>query len=356
MRSTRLGIVCVMLGLLASMAGGFPLASAQTTDKPELGYAAKKPVFGGACPMCPWGNMGDIVKEAMKPYGWDIQMCYVCAGGPRAARLVAGKVVPPPNPQSTTQPMPPQAPLDLGATGTQYIWWAYQGKNAFAEDPEGPRRDLRLIANIEQPSFYMVAARAGSGITDLRQIRERRMAVKFMQTGIRRDGYTLLDHYNLSAEILEELGGELVGTSPANRQNLDVIAGWVSLVTAPEFSYWMDIAHNNELEFLELPKDLIEHWAREGNYEIRNSPPGLVPGLENRSIPSVAKSGSVVYGRTDMPEDFAYTLAKALDEHQDLLQWTHMNWFYNWRTVWKAYGVPLHPGAEKYYREVGYMK
>ncbi len=152
------------------------------------------------------------------------------------------------------------------------------------------------------------------------------------------------------------MGGELVRTGPQNRQNLDVIAGWVSLVTAPEFSYWMDIAHNNELEFLELPKDLIEHWAREGNYEIRNSPPGLVPGLEGRSIPSVAKSGTVVYGRTDMPEDFAYTLAKALDEHQDLLQWTHMNWFYNWRTVWKAYGVPLHPGAEKYYREVGYMK
>ena len=355
MRSMRLGIVCVMLGLLASLAGGFRLASAQSTDRPELGYAAKKPVFGGACPMCPWGNLGDIVKEAMKPYGWDIQMCYVCSGGARSVRMVAGKEVPPINPESTTQPYPPQAPLDLGATGTERIWWAYQGKLSHRET--GPQRDLRLIANIGQPSFYMVAVRRGSGITDLRQIRERRMAVKFMQTGIQSEGVNrLLDHYNLSSEILGELGGELVRTGPQNRQNLDVIAGWVSLVTAPEFSYWMDIAHNNELEFLELPKDLIEHWAREGNYEIRNSPPGLVPGLENRSIPSVAKSGTVVYGRTDMPEDFAYTLAKALDEHQDLLQWTHMNWFYNRRTVWKAYGVPLHPGAEKYYREVGYMK
>ena len=59
-----------------------------------------------------------------------------------------------------------------------------------------------------------------------------------------------------------------------------------------------------------------------------------------------------------MPDDFAYTLAKALDEHQDLLQWANgaMNFSYNYRTVWKCYGVPLHPGAERYYKERGYMK
>ncbi len=89
--------------------------------------------------------------------------------------------------------------------------------------------------------------------------------------------------------------------------------------------------------------------------EVRNVPVGLFPGLD-RSFATVAKSGTSIYGRTDMPEDFAYTLAKALDENQALLHWTHMNWFYDKHTVWKAYGVPLNPGAEKYYREAGYMK
>lgn len=57
-----------------------------------------------------------------------------------------------------------------------------------------------------------------------------------------------------------------------------------------------------------------------------------------------------------MPDHFAYTLAKAMDEHQDLLQWSHMNFSYNLHAVWKAFGVPLHPGAARYYREKGYMK
>ena len=64
MRSMRSVIVYVMLILLASLAGGFRLASAQNT-----GYAVKKPVIGGACVLCPWGAMADVVREAMLPYG-----------------------------------------------------------------------------------------------------------------------------------------------------------------------------------------------------------------------------------------------------------------------------------------------
>src|SRR5204862_1513528 len=58
-------------------------------DGKETGYAARKPIIAGAGPTAPWGAMAEIVKTAMKPYGWDIQICYGCAGGPRLARLVS---------------------------------------------------------------------------------------------------------------------------------------------------------------------------------------------------------------------------------------------------------------------------
>jgi len=54
--------------------------------------------------------------------------------------------------------------------------------------------------------------------------------------------------------------------------------------------------------------------------------------------------------------DRAHLPFKAMDEHQDLLQWSHLNFSYNWRTVWKADDLPLHPGASRYYREMRYMK
>ncbi len=37
-----------------------------------------------------------------------------------------------------------------------------------------------------------------------------------------------------------------------------------------------------------------------------------------------------------MPGDFAYAVAKALDERQTLLHWSHMPLSYNEHTVWKC--------------------
>src|SRR5580765_7974730 len=66
--------------------------------KSDFGYATKKPIVGAACPTCPWGAMAVVIKKAMAFYGWDIQICYYCAGSPREARLVAAKsVATPPN-------------------------------------------------------------------------------------------------------------------------------------------------------------------------------------------------------------------------------------------------------------------
>src|SRR5262245_3998539 len=64
-------------------------------QKAETGIAIKKPVFGGACKVCPWGAVAEIVRDAMKPYGYDVLICYHCARAD-APRIVAGARRPPP--------------------------------------------------------------------------------------------------------------------------------------------------------------------------------------------------------------------------------------------------------------------
>ena len=68
---------------------------AQTGGPPTTGISVKRPVFGGACKLCPWGALGEIVKQAMKPYGYDVQLCYNCNRAD-APRIVAGAKLPPP--------------------------------------------------------------------------------------------------------------------------------------------------------------------------------------------------------------------------------------------------------------------
>src|SRR6478736_8135145 len=73
------------------------LAARPSMDAQSNGIPAKRPIFGGSCPTCPWGALGDAVKEAMAPSGYDVQICYSCGGPARSVRLVADG-------QNTTQP------------------------------------------------------------------------------------------------------------------------------------------------------------------------------------------------------------------------------------------------------------
>jgi uncharacterized protein len=360
MRTTRL-VVLLMCGLIYSVLFVDTLSAQTKVDtKPSgIGYAAKKPVFGGACPTCPWGAIGIVVKKALKFYGWDVQICHYCAGGPRAARMVADamKATPPSNPTPDSPPTP-NGPLDFGATGTQFLKWAYEGSKEFAKDPQGPRKQLRLIATIQEPTYLIVAVKADSKITSLADIVEKRLPAKMMvKMSDRPAQHTtpmILEYFGITGQRVKSFGGTFELEYDRSHDS-DVFIGWASLVNTPEYNFMYQASQKYDLRYLELPHDLRQKIATEWDFEEGEIPLGLYRGV-NRWIPTVVRTGTAIYGRADMPDDFAYTLAKAMDEHKDLLQWSHMNFSYNDRNVWKAFNVPLHPGAARYYKERGYMK
>ena len=154
-------------------------AGAQLGHAQEYGIKAKRPVIAGACKVCPWGAVAEIVKTAMQPYGYDVQICYKCATS-EGPREVAGALKPGdiqrayqafPFIARDQMPPPPDAPVDFGATSVQNLWYAYQGTHAYAHDKEGPRRNLRLLATIQAPNYLIVAVRSALGITDLSQVK-----------------------------------------------------------------------------------------------------------------------------------------------------------------------------------------
>jgi TRAP transporter TAXI family solute receptor len=325
----------------------------------QTGIKEKKPVFGGACRLCPWGAMAEVVQAALRPYGYDVQICYNCNAAD-APRIVSEARMPPPYRPDPAVPeilAPRNAPglgaIDFGAVAIQFLRDAYRGRGFYAS--EKPRTNLRLIANIQDPSYVLVAARAETGITDLSQVRQKRWPVRILTAGIGRDASRILAHYGLTKEAIEAAGGH-VGRAPEDVERFDVaIGGGGGMTTAPEWSVWTEISQRNDLRFLELPEDLLADLAREGEQDRGTIPAGLYRGIV-RPIPSVVRTGTVVYCRDDVPDGFAYDVAKALDEQQHLLQWRHLNFSYNVHTVWNGEEVPLHPGAARYYRAKGYLK
>jgi TRAP transporter TAXI family solute receptor len=325
----------------------------------QTGIKEKKPVFGGACRVCPWGAMAEVVQSAMKPYGYDVQICYNCNGAD-APRIVSEARTPPPYKPDPAVPeiLAPRnaqglGAVDFGAVAIQFLRNAYRGTGMYAKDK--PRTNLRLIANIQDPSYVLVAARAETGITDLSQIRQKRWPVRILTAGIGSDSALILAHCGLSRQVIEAAGGHM-GSAPEDRTNFDIaIGGGGGMTTAPEWRIWTEISQKFDLNFIQLPDDLLAKLAQDGEQERGIIPAGLYRGIE-RPIPTVVRTGTAIYGRSDTPDDFAYVVAKAMDDQQQLLQWRHLNFSYNVHTVWNGFEVPLHPGAARYYKEKGYMK
>jgi TRAP transporter TAXI family solute receptor len=328
-------------------------AAAQPRDQAlaqQYGYSVKRPIIGGACPTCPWGAIATIVRTAMEPAGWNVQQCYTCSME-NSVRIVAGAQRPPPPRYDRSLPASPDGPVDLGVTSLAILESGYNGRAPYNVD--GPFRNLRAIARIEHPQYLMVAARRETFITDLSQIRERRIPVRILTDG-REPARSVLEHYNIREEDLRAWGGALV--RPDARDAFDVIIFRGYLGNSPESDIIYETTQKFDLRFLDLAEPLLARLARDfTDLERVTLPIGYVRGVD-RAIPTVARSGQVIYGRTDMPDEFAYALARTLDQNRRAFQWSHLQFHYDSNTVWRTQGVPLHPAAERYYRERGYMR
>ena len=143
--------------------------------------------------------------------------------------------------------------------------------------------------------------------------------------------------------------------SREKQASADVFIGAGLLANTPEQRSWYEATQLNDLVFLEMEEPLLAKLAQEPGYERATAPLGLFRGVD-RPYPTVMRPNHFIYVRDDAPNDFAYAVAKALDEHRELFQFQLEPWYYDPRTVAVSKVIPVHPGAMKYYRERGYVK
>ena len=367
-----LGLILVHSGARAQNAGADqsqPFHKAVATTGPTfpedwtgpLGIAAKKPVFAGACKACPWGQLGIVTKQAMASYGYDVHICWNCATNV-GVHAMGDKVAiqqPPPPPDSLINAYfdktPPEVP-DISATSESNLIDAWNGTGAYAPDKK-LRRNYRVVASVQTPNYLVVAVNKKSNITDLAQLKTRRNTFVFAA-----ENDPVLAYYGITKAMLEANGGGLIptGSSAATRElraGADVWIGGAVLANTWEQRMWYEISQMNDLVYLPLPGRIAGlRW------------PGMTTAMcavrcrsrflrgVDRPISTVMRENHLIYVRDDAPDDFAYAVAKALDEHRDFFTHQIEPWYYDPRKVAISATIPLHPGALKYYRERGYVK
>lgn len=324
----------------------------------------KKIVFAGAAPVgagTPWGTLALVTRKALEPLGYETEIEILSWGANNPRYVADGRA-------------------DLGATQYRGVREAMDGIEGWAG--EGPRANLRLIATINQPAWIGVGVRTETGIADLADIARKQMPVRFHgrpEKAIQ----TLMAYYGLSPAKIREWGGHLIGgeEAPARdapaanadpferwlgrdwnaitpwvaRGEFDLIIAPIYAANTPEHKFWLEASVLHNLRFLPLPEDLIQDIVARDEAEA----PGFIPHRLFRGVdadvPTVERFPQVIYTRAEAPDELVYDVTRALSEARHLFRQTHMPYSYDPMTVCKPRAVPLHPAAERYYREVGFL-
>jgi TRAP transporter TAXI family solute receptor len=246
--------------------------------------------------------------------------------------------------------MPPQAVPDISGTTLSNLISAWNGTGAYSQDHK-KRQNYRVIAAVQQPNYLAIAVNKKSGITDLAQIKTRTQP-----TWIAGNNNGVLEFYSITEELLKSRGGGFIRTTDRlKRASADVFIGSAQLVNTPEQRMWYEVSQLNDLQFLDIPSALIEKQLEQPDSHRGTMPLAFLRGVD-RPIATVVRPVHVIYVRDDAPDQFAYDVARALDEHQDLFRLSGDPYYYDIRLVAVSSPIPMHPGALKYYRERGYIK
>ncbi|MDR7481830.1 MAG: TAXI family TRAP transporter solute-binding subunit [Armatimonadota bacterium] len=230
--------------------------------------------------------------------------------------------------------------------------YAYTGREMFAEAGSNrpqPITTLRGIAMLYPETIQIVSLR-GKGITSVEHLRGRRVVVGAPGSGTEANARQILRVHDI---FYRELRVDFVSFAAGIDQLRDGIVDAVFLTAGIPTAAVTDIAASRDIVIVPVGDDALQALrARWPFYTRQVIPPGTYRGV-TAPVPTVAVMAMLV-ARADLPDDLVYNLTKALWENLDRVRAAHARGRdLELAKALDGMPLPVHPGAERYYRERG---
>ena len=216
---------------------------------------------------------------------------------------------------------------------------------------KSPLKKLRGIAAI-YPNYIQVVARADSGIKTLADLKGKNVSVGAPKSGTELNARTIFAAAGLTYKDLGKVEYLPFGESVELMKNRQLDATLQSAGLG--VSSLRDLATSVDIVVVTIPADVIKKT---------NDPaylPATIPANTYRGqaadVPAAAVQNYLVT-HDGVSNDIVYAMTKALWTNLDQLTAAHSAAkAIDIKKALEGMPVPLHPGAEKYYREAGVLK
>jgi len=212
-----------------------------------------------------------------------------------------------------------------------------------------PLDKLRGIAAI-YPNYIQIVASKDSGIKSLADLKGKRVSVGAPKSGTELNARVIFAAAGLTYKDLaktEYLSFSASVELMKNRQ-LDATLQSAGLGV----SSLRDLSTSIEVVFVPIPKDILAK-VDDAAYKPGIIPKGTYEG-QTEDVPTAAIQNILVTNKK-VPEDVVYKMTKSMFGNLDKLVQSHQSATGIDAKVAPSTPIPLHPGAEKYYREAGLL-
>ncbi len=216
---------------------------------------------------------------------------------------------------------------------------------------KAPLKKLRGVAGIYS-NYIQIVASADSGIKTLADLKGKRVAVGAPKSGTEINARAILKGAGLSYKDLGKVEYLPFGESVELMKNRQIDATLISAGLG--VSAIRDLATSVKMVVVPVPADVVAK-INDPAYIAGTIPANTYEG-QSASVTTVAIENFLVT-HEGVPTDTVYKMTKSMYENLDQMVAAHAAA----KAIKREEGprhmpLPLHPGAEKYYREVGLIK
>jgi len=238
-----------------------------------------------------------------------------------------------------------------GFAQSDVAYWAYTGTGTMEGKP--PMKDLRTIAALFEEHIHLVAS-ADSGINSVADLKGKRVSLDEPGSGTYVDANLILNAYGLkSSDVTAEA---LKGGAAAEALRNGKIDAFFVVAGYPTGAL-VELASAAKIKLVPIDgagaKGLVSKY---GFFAASEIPAGTYDGVAATPTISV---GAQWFTSAKEDDTLIYNITKALwnKESRKLLDVGHAKGkTITLETALAGVGVPLHPGAERFYKEAGLIK
>ena len=195
---------------------------------------------------------------------------------------------------------------------------------------------------------------AKGGITSVDQLKGKAVCVGDQGSGTEFNAYQVLEAYGMTADDIKVVHANF-GEASEMLKNGQIDAAF-TVAGAPTTAITELATSGMDFSLVSLDQEHVDALHEKYPFLVQeNLPAGTYEGVDTETI-CVAVEAALV-ASTDMSEDAVYELTKTMFENLEELGTSHAKFqLVSAEKAAENGSVPMHPGAEKYYKEIGLLK